>query len=189
MEVAAESGAAAITHRSVTEKAGLPLATVSYFFNSIDELVVEALRTYAEQTTAEQMTLAEVLVQQSVHPDEIIAGFAALLSANDVRTLAMFESFMQASRHPELAPPVKQVLAAARAVAEGAARAGGLPDPAALAPALTALSHGFRMHRLVDPESGSSELLCDAIRALLAGHLALGGHTDLLNQLMSNSAR
>ena len=38
-ELAAETGAGAVTHRAVAARAGVPLSTTSYFFSSIDELV------------------------------------------------------------------------------------------------------------------------------------------------------
>ena len=44
VQVVGSQGLAGTTHRSVTEAAGVPLATASYYFSSIDELVAEARR-------------------------------------------------------------------------------------------------------------------------------------------------
>src|SRR5690606_7224089 len=76
VEVAAERGAAGTTHRAVTERAGLPLATASYFFASIDDLVAEALRTFVTEEAARLEDLAEQLGGDAHHPDEIAAALA-----------------------------------------------------------------------------------------------------------------
>ncbi|EGD40644.1 transcriptional regulator, TetR family [Nocardioidaceae bacterium Broad-1] len=69
IEVAAEKGMAGVTHRAVTERAGLPLATVGYFFDSISDLAAEALRTGVAEDVARLRTLADELAATSPGTD------------------------------------------------------------------------------------------------------------------------
>src|SRR5215207_7541465 len=47
ISVLADRGVAGVTHRAVTEAAGVPLATVSYFWSSAEELATVAARVSA----------------------------------------------------------------------------------------------------------------------------------------------
>src|SRR5438445_9572836 len=94
VEVAAEVGIAGITHRAVTEKAGLPLATISYFFASIDELAAEALQVFTDADAAAQIALAEQLADQHGTPDEVATAFAAVAAPRWPDTLAMLEAYL-----------------------------------------------------------------------------------------------
>lgn len=175
IEVAADHGIAAVTHRAVTEKAGLPLATVSYFFDSITELANEAIRSYAAADAASLHVLAESLLTQNSSPLEIAAAFALAAAPRRPDTLAMFEAYLRSARSPELRDAVADALGAAREVATAAARAAGTPDPEALAPALVALAHGFALHQLAVPESTGGDDLARTARTLLIGHLVENG--------------
>ncbi|HEX6567853.1 MAG TPA: TetR family transcriptional regulator, partial [Acidimicrobiales bacterium] len=125
VEVAAERGAAGVTHRAVTERAGLPLATASYFFSSIDDLVAEALRTFVADEAARLSAMASQLRRDRRSPDEIAAALSeASMPAGPLPwALAQFEAYLQAARDPALAGPVADALATYERVAEGALRA------------------------------------------------------------------
>jgi DNA-binding transcriptional regulator YbjK len=51
--VVAERGVGGATHRAIAARAGVPLSTTSYFFASLDELIVAALRAFATTSIAE----------------------------------------------------------------------------------------------------------------------------------------
>lgn len=183
VEVAAEVGSAGITHRAVTERAGLPLATVSYFYDSIEDLTEEALRTFTEAEAVTQCELAEQLAAQKSTPDEVSRAFAAVAAPRFPDTLAMFEAFLHAARSERFREPVAAGLDATRRVATAAARAAGSPDPERAAPAFTALAHGFALHQLAAPGSVDPDALHSAARALFLGFLLEAGHADLALEL------
>jgi len=131
MEVAAERGMAGVSHRAVTEKAGLPLATISYFFDSITELAQEALRLFVKADTAQQLALAESLRSRHSAPADILAAFAETAAPRRPETPALFEVLLHASRSPELRGAVTEAIEAGRHVAEAAACAGGASNPTA----------------------------------------------------------
>jgi DNA-binding transcriptional regulator YbjK len=49
LRVLARDGAGAITHRAVAKEAGVPLAAATYYFASLDDLYVSALRRATEE--------------------------------------------------------------------------------------------------------------------------------------------
>jgi DNA-binding transcriptional regulator YbjK len=62
LELLAETGADALTHRRVAEHAGLPLASTTYWFESKEHLLTEALRYAAERDEVRLRTAADALV-------------------------------------------------------------------------------------------------------------------------------
>ena len=63
LRVLARDGAGGITHRSVAKEAGVPLAAATYYFASLDDLYVSALK----RATAEQVELFESLRNADMH--------------------------------------------------------------------------------------------------------------------------
>lgn len=179
VEVAAEQGVAGVTHRAVTERAGLPLATVSYFFSSIDELAAEALRTFMSAEQEAQAAIAEALAAADLSADEVGRAFAVAAAPRLPETPALFEAMLHASRSGELQAAVADALGAARSVAAAGLAAVGAPDPEAVAPAITALAHGLAFHRLAEPDCIDEDGAYRALRALLLGHLLDNGHEEL----------
>jgi DNA-binding transcriptional regulator YbjK len=62
LELLAEIGTDALTHRRVAEHAGLPLASTTYWFDSKEHLLTEALRYAAERDEARLRIAADTLV-------------------------------------------------------------------------------------------------------------------------------
>ena len=58
IELLGESGAKSVTHRAVAERAGLPLASTTYYFRSVHQLIEEALKVHAAERVAELQGLA-----------------------------------------------------------------------------------------------------------------------------------
>jgi DNA-binding transcriptional regulator YbjK len=181
VEVAAERGVAGTTHRAVTERAGLPLATASYFFASIDDLVAEALRTFVADEAARLEAIAEQLDRDADRPDLAAALSEASMPSGPLPwALAQFEAYLQAARDEAMRPPVADALAAYEHVAELALSAAGAPAECAAgaAPAFNALADGFALHRLARPQAGDVAALQRALRLLFLGLLVEQGELD-----------
>jgi DNA-binding transcriptional regulator YbjK len=172
-----------VTHRAVTEKAGVPLATASYFFESIEELVQEALRVFTTQHIDRMSALAEQLAAERRTLDEVATAFAEASTPTLPETLAQFEAYLHAARTPELRDPVAETLAAYRRLAEAALRAAGAPGPEAGAAAFVALADGFSLHQLAAPGRTDPAAFPSAFRALFLGCLLDQGHTELAVRL------
>lgn len=182
IEVAAEKGMAGVTHRAVTERAGLPLATVGYFFDSITDLAAEALRTKVAEDAARMVALADQLTEQRSTPAEMAEAFAvAASSAPRTDALAFIEALLDAAREPDVRPAVAAVLVAGREAVTAATSAAGAPDSDAAA--FLALVHGFLLHSLAAPELVEPDALLRGIRALFLGGLVERGRLDLAREM------
>lgn len=190
VQVAAEKGMSGITHRAVTERAGVPLATVGYFFDSITDLAMEALRTGVAEDAARMTELATSLVESDdpLPLADLLDTFAAA-AAGGPRTegLAFIESLLAVARDPDLRAVGAEALEAGRAVVAAVGEAADVPvgDPGAF----LALTHGFLLHKLASPDLVDDETLARGVRSMLIGELVRSGRLDLAEELAGSPAR
>ncbi len=146
-------------------RAGLPLATTSYFFASIDDLLVEATRHF----TAEQAVAYEALAEELVDAprSEFAARFAAALMAAD-RTveLAQVEAYLHAARDPAVRPGAAEVMAAFERATIAALAAVDVADPPRHARTFMAFVDGFVLQHLANPQSDDEDRLREGLDAL-----------------------
>lgn len=175
LEVVAERGVGATTHRLVAARAGVPLSTTSYFFGSIDELLLEALRTFAARSITRLEAATAAMVEHDLAPDAAIDAFVALLLAvPETELVAQFEAYVEASRRPELRADLIAVLDAFQTPVRAALAAAGVARADEAARAFVALVDGFALHRVVrgaGPQ-GDAQPLREALRLLLAAYAA-----------------
>ena len=171
LEIVAERGIGAVTHRAVAARAGLPLSTTSYFFASLDEPLLEALRHFAGQELARYEAITQTLAANTLTAEEAVDAFVALVTTQpSARAIGQFEAYLEAARRPELRDAIAAVLDAFAAPVQAALVSAGVADPATAARALVALADGFALQRLVrGPGEADSADLAVAVRALLAG--------------------
>lgn len=165
-----EGGLGAVTHRAVAAKAGLPPATTSYFFASIDELLTAAMRRVADTLIAQMQQVSAHLATADPKQGAVLKQLVAVLLAEPgASTVAQFETYLQASRRPELRPDVERVLAAFNELVARLLEATGTPHNAAQA--FIALADGFMLHRIAVGSSDDDErTLHQAFLALLRGY-------------------
>jgi TetR/AcrR family transcriptional regulator, regulator of biofilm formation and stress response len=106
LQIVAESGADAVTHRRVAEVAGLPLASTTYWFDSKEDLLVAALRHAAEGDTARLRAFAE---RSRETTDPVRAAVEAIVDPGNVglparrrSLLAGYTLLLEAARRPAL---------------------------------------------------------------------------------------
>lgn len=165
VEIVAESGTGAATHRAIAARAGLPPATTTYFFASIDDLLVEATRHF----TAEQARAYEALAAElgDAPPAEFAARFAAALMASDrIVELAQVEAYLHAARDPAVRPAAAEVMAAFERSTVAALRALDVDEPERHARTFMAFVDGFILQHLANPEPGDEARLRDGLDAL-----------------------
>ncbi|MEV6285221.1 TetR family transcriptional regulator [Kribbella sp. NPDC051770] len=94
------AGVAGVGHRAVAAEAGVSLASTTYHFATLDDLLVAALISAAEDLTAE---LHERATELGARPaDELARLVEHLLVYRRGRTLAAYELYLLAARRPEL---------------------------------------------------------------------------------------
>ena len=181
IELFADGGARAITHRAVAARAGLPSATTTYYFESIDELIREALSAHMTRWTRELDALAAVDFVVDVSLDDA-AGFIAAVFAErgpDVAALHL-SIFLAAAREPTLREVTDAALRALEGLSTSILAKIGAPDSDELAAAVVALIAGTALRRQtgVYSEDAEARFLTAAIRDLVAGrkHRDDSGH-------------
>jgi TetR/AcrR family transcriptional regulator, regulator of biofilm formation and stress response len=163
IRVIAERGVAATTHRAVADAAGVPSSTTTYYFESLDELLDEALLLFVRGEAGRLHALADELDGQQMPPEEIARLLVEELRAgHDDGDVAQFELYLEASRRPSLREVARECLRLYEEVAHAALRAAGSPRPEEGAGAFVALLDGLGLHRIA---SGAAQ---DVERALLA---------------------
>jgi DNA-binding transcriptional regulator YbjK len=174
VEIVAERGVGGATHRAIAERAGVPSSTTTYFFSSIDELVVEALSLFATERVEALVAIENALADgRRIDIDRLAAGAAdALVAVPASEIIAQFEGYLEAARRPELRGSIAAVIEAFRALAERALAAAGAAEPARGAHALVALSDGFALQRLGrGPDPADAEILRDSLMTLFRAYV------------------
>lgn len=141
LAVVTRDGAAGVTHRTVAKQAGITTSLSTYYFSTLDDLLVAALSSVADTYTARIRQIID-------HPGDKLRGLAELIveSAGPGREHALAERELStlAARRPALAP-------IARRWRENVAELGAAltDDPQAIA-ALVAVSDGMCTAILID---------------------------------------
>ncbi|ALG06440.1 TetR/AcrR family transcriptional regulator [Kibdelosporangium phytohabitans] len=166
VEVVGERGVAGTTHRAVTERAEVPLATASYYFSSIDELIAEALTAFVKQR-AEEIGLPH---RDDVSPSTVAEWYAEqVMGLEKSKRLAFYEVLLNAARTPELAEAARNAMASYQDWAVAGLDAAGTPRGVGAARAFVALGLGFGLLHLVEERESDTEELFTALRDLFIG--------------------
>lgn len=170
IELLGETGVKSVTHRAVAERAGVPLASTTYYFRSVRELVEEALKLHVAERVAELESLVDVALHAAgASVTQLAERMAAVLVAAPTPTLvAQYQMYLEAGRNPALQPAATEALAAFEGLIARVLTALGARQPQAAAEAFFALFDGFALHRLARPRDPDTEAaaLFVAMRAL-----------------------
>jgi TetR/AcrR family transcriptional regulator, regulator of biofilm formation and stress response len=168
VQVVGERGVAGTTHRAVTERAKVPLATVSYYFSSIDELIAEALTVFVKQR-AEEMALPKDRAAEAA-PADVAEWYAEqVMNLEKGKRLAFYEVLLNAARTPELQEAARNALKSYQDWAVAGLNAAGAPRGVSGARAFVALGLGFGLLHLVDEQDSDTDELFVALRDLFIG--------------------
>ncbi|WP_424183444.1 TetR/AcrR family transcriptional regulator [Actinokineospora sp. G85] len=104
-----EGGFDAVRHRAVAERAGLPLASTTYYFDSLDELITSALEFHGRAELARGRAALDELTTQDADPDHLLDLVIDLLlgprtnGADDAEmVLLRYERLIATGRRPYL---------------------------------------------------------------------------------------
>jgi DNA-binding transcriptional regulator YbjK len=128
-ELLVEGGFDAVRHRSVAERAGLPLASTTYYFDSLDELITAAVEFHGRTELVSCRERLAAISGRLTDEDLLIELILDLLVGQDVTDtepmLLRYERLVATGRRPYLRP-LMQVLSAElhELIADILARAG-----------------------------------------------------------------
>lgn len=105
IKVIAEDGVSAVTHRTVAAAAGVPTASTTYHFATLDDLLIAAFHEASGQLRAELAEVAERASREGADVADVCGDYAVTMvtERRDV-TLACVELALAAVRRPGLAP-------------------------------------------------------------------------------------
>ncbi|GAA2647442.1 TetR/AcrR family transcriptional regulator [Nonomuraea recticatena] len=160
LAVVQRDGAAGVTHRTVAKEAGIPVSLSTYYFATIDDLLVAALTSIVEAYTARIRHIID-------NRDDKVRGLAELIaeSAGPGRDRALAERELStlAARRPALRPIARRWR---ESVAELAQHCTDAPDAVT---ALVATSDGLCAAILIDNAPADT----DYVQAVLKQALGL----------------
>lgn len=186
IKLVAEQGVSAVTHRSVTEAAGVPIATVGYFFESIDDLADEAVQVFTERRVQQFTEFTKSFEATQLTPDGLAQLMSQIPLSDQALAVAMVEIYLYGYRKPESTHLASRILEAFCSTSEAAMRAVGAPHPHTNAEAFVALVDGFALHSVIGTDQEMSrEKLYRAWRALYLGNLVEAGQTDSAVRLVA----
>ena len=143
LEVVAEQGVAATTHRRIASAAGVPLGSVTYYFATLEAL----LKTAFAQLATESSKAFEARLEQATDRDTAIEAVIDIIADSvwaEPRTLLLsYELYAFAARHPSVRALMQQWMDSSRSAL------GRFFDPLT-ARALDALVEGIGIHNSID---------------------------------------
>lgn len=169
--VVARDGTGALTHRAVAKVARVPLASTTYYFESRDDLLLEAFRHLTERRSA-ALEAALAVLPERLSVDAAASGWAhalaELLTGEPAWVVAEIEIHLEASRRP----PLRAIHAGWEAKAMEYFTAGmkaiGSRKPAADAAIVLAVLTGLEIGEIVNPTPHAErDLLAPLLRRLL----------------------
>lgn len=176
-----DEGLASLSHRAVAARAGLPLATTTYYFTSAEELRDEALRYIAEVWAAQAVAVVEAL------PARIDAGQAARAVAGIIgadappqRMLLMYERYLEAGRHERLRSVVVAWNARLRDLVAEILKRADLPSDSGSAGLVLAIADGAAVTALAEGAAPEATVAAGLRRllSLLGGSTSVGAEAD-----------
>ena len=163
LRVIGREGRDAVTHRAVAEEAGVPLGSTTYYFDSRDDLLGQALEQVAAQEVERYARLGEEL--RSVGSGKELADrlISELVAAAEDRVayIAEYELWLEAGRRPDLREAAQSWCNAEQGAIAAALRELGSSDPRADASIVVATLDGLGERVLArdeDPAAAAKEL-------------------------------
>lgn len=157
-----EQGFARLSHRSVAERAGVPLGATTYYFSSREDLLQQAFDRLGQRWLARATAHLEPLpreLDRHQAADAIVAVMTATSGDRDAGVndlLVMYERYLEAGRYPALRTAVAAYDGRLAALVEEIVRRAGLsPDPT-VTRLLLAVADGVMISALAHGEHETS---------------------------------
>ncbi|MFE4466103.1 TetR/AcrR family transcriptional regulator [Oerskovia sp. NPDC056781] len=157
LDVVAEHGVAGTTHRVVAAAADVPLGSMTYHFENLDELLRLAFERHAAQAAA-RFEAAMAAVPEGGDPVEAIVALVCDESGKYQRDLLVaLELYVLAARKPAFRTVTHRWMAASRAALRRHVDADVVPD-------LDALIEGLVLHAALSTEASGARLDPERVR-------------------------
>lgn len=166
-ELIAERGWAAVSTRAVAQRAGLAAGLVHYHFTSVQALLSQAAIAVMHRTVAE----VDPMLAGVGDPDDLVDALAGSLeefTGTDSMSVLFVETYLAATRDPELRACVAEVITKFRARLGTRLAELGVAEPEGAAAVLGAAMDGLVLQRALDPTLSAA-----AVRPVLRRTVAM----------------
>lgn len=179
-------GAKALTHRAVSEEAGLPPATAGYYFPAIDDLLTEALAAHAAERVAWLREQLDSLGDEVWSPATMAEVTAERVARGQLMTsVADYQVFLVAARRESFRPTAAAIRRDLEDLTIGYLARIGVVNVAHAARAHLALVDGFGLQQLAfGPEAVHVPTVAGAIGALFEYHRATDAEREHQRDLL-----
>jgi TetR/AcrR family transcriptional regulator, regulator of biofilm formation and stress response len=174
IELFAEGGSRAVTHRAVARRAGLPPATTTYYFASIQELLREALAAHIQQWTSDLTDLTALDPGPAISLDDATNLVSHVFAQRGPEVAALELSiYLAATRDPALRDATTEALEQFEALAVRILSRLGVQNGEPLAASIIAVVAGTALRRQSGQytEEQEARQMTKAIRNLIAAHI------------------
>jgi DNA-binding transcriptional regulator YbjK len=149
VDIIYEDGILAVTHRSVAKRAGVAASAPSYFFPTIDALVVEAFRSIMASMMVDHETLSLRIISENMDRETAVDAYIDLVATTALKyDKLQFEAYLFAASKPALKAEVEAAVKMTWRPHNTIVTASRRDDIGWAAPILTALADGFGLHRI-----------------------------------------
>jgi DNA-binding transcriptional regulator YbjK len=162
LRVIGRSGREAVTHRAVAEEAGVPLGSTTYYFDSRDDLLGQALEHVARQEADRHVQLGHELrkARSSRQLADMLLDQLVFEIEDRDAYVAEYELWLEASRRPDLREAATAWCDAVQLAVAGGMEKLGSSDPGADASLVVAAIDGLGERVLAredDPAQAAAE--------------------------------
>ncbi len=164
-ELLCDGGFDAVTHRAVAERAGLPLASTTYYFSSLEELTETAVEYLGVTEVTQLRERVKALPRRRRGAEAAADLLVDLLAGEPTREqlISRYERYIACARHPSMRHVERRLLKErVDAVSAAMARSGRRARPDMMAALLYSVD-GAVVSALVDDQGGPRE----SVRATL----------------------
>jgi DNA-binding transcriptional regulator YbjK len=164
-ELLCEGGFQAVTHRAVAERAGLPLASTTYYFTSLDELIEAAVEHLGTAEVAELRERVQALPRRRRGAEAAADLLVDLLAGepNREQLISRYERYIACARHPAMRGVERRLLQTrVEAVTEAMARSGRRARIDMMTALLYAVD-GAVASALIDDHDGAGQSVRDTL--------------------------
>ncbi|GAA0371004.1 hypothetical protein GCM10009530_21450 [Microbispora corallina] len=166
VDLMGEGGFAAVTHRAVAQRAGLPLAATSYYFSCRDDLLASAFALLVERELTQMRASLETLPPGAL--DALADVLAEAYAFDRPRQLGLWELYLQAGRDPALQSIARAWTDGCDDIVEHVLERAGYPSGRSEVRFVTTLLSGLWLEDVVEARPESRERARDVVARALA---------------------
>jgi DNA-binding transcriptional regulator YbjK len=173
-ELLVEGGFDAVRHRAVAERAGLPLASTTYYFDSLDELITAAVEFHGRSELASCRARLARISAELTDDDVLIDLILDLLvgeAVTDTETMLLrYERLVATGRRPYLRPVMREMSTELHALIADIFARSGRDIEADRVEELIALVDGSVVNSFIELKSDPRGVAARMLRTALSRH-------------------